>query len=148
MLEVVEHEDWRRLGERVLERLQLATRDVAEPRAGRDGGEDEPRVRERSEIDEDGAVVLGCSGEREPGLAASARAGEREQADVRPAEQRQDRRELEAAADQGGRRAQRNRVSSACGRERGVLFEDPALERAASAEGSRPRSLSASRASR
>ena len=104
-------------------------RDIAETERGRDGCEGEPRVGERGEVDEDGAVVLGRGGEGEAGLAAPARAGEGEQTHVRSAEERQDRGQLESAADERRRGADREHVFARCRYERGILLEDPALER-------------------
>ena len=74
--------------------------------------------------------MLGGGGEGEAGLAAPAGAGEREQTHVRPAEERQDRGELEPAADERRRGADRKRVFARDRYERGILLEDPALERA------------------
>ena len=129
VLEVVEDEERRARFERVAQRLQLAARDIAETERGRDGREDELRVGERSEVDEHGAVVLGRGGEGEAGLAAPARAGEGEQTHVLSAEERQDRGQLESAADERRRGADRKHVFARRRYERGILLEDPALER-------------------
>ena len=130
MLEIVEDEEWRLCCERVTQRLQLAVRDIAETERGRDGRKDELRVGERGEVDEDGVVVLGRGGEGEAGLAAPARAGEREETHIRSAEERQDRGHLEPAADERRRGANRKSVFARYRHERGILLEDPALERA------------------
>ena len=129
VFEVVEDEERRPCCERVTQRLQLAARNIAEAERGRDGREDELRVGERGEVDEDDVVVLGRGGEGEAGLAAPARAGKGEQTHVRSAEEGQDRGQLEPAADERRRGADRKHVFARCRDERGILLEDPALER-------------------
>ena len=115
---------------RVAYRFELVARDVAQPECRRDGRQDELRVGERREVDERGARLLLGDGDGESRLARSSGAGQRDEAHVGPAEQRVDRRQLEVAPDQRGRRGA-NRSHRPAGRsELGVVPEDLLLERA------------------
>ena len=88
------------------------------------------------EVDEDGAVAqlrpeLRSGGEREPRLARSARARERDETYVVAPEERGDRGHLEAATHERSRR--RGQLHAHGGgrlrcRERGIVLQDPALE--------------------
>ena len=94
-------------------------RDGGGTRAGRRAGRGRRRRRRRARR----------GGEGEAGLADAARAGKGEQTHVRSAEEGQDRGQLEPAADERRRGADRKHVFARCRDERGILLEDPALER-------------------
>src|SRR4029079_3057048 len=97
---------------------------------------DQLRARKRREVDEDRAVAeLGLElvrdGEPEARLARASRAGEREEPRALVAEQRADRCELEAAADERRRRygqRQRGAARRLGSRESRILPEDRPLQ--------------------
>ena len=131
-LEVVQQQQGRPLSQSLFDAVQCRAAALAERQGVRDRRSDVCRIVQRAQVDEVPPVgqrppELPGGLEREPRLSGSARTGERDEADVRAAEQPGHRGQLQLTADERRQRRGQvalHRANTALRRERRILAQD------------------------